>query len=171
MKQTNLPRMVLAVLIMIVLLPTRSRAQDGDQNFKVGDRIEYKDNGKFDLVELIKRRGVKERLEATNGDPFGENGCNNATETDVIGATKRNLGAPTPINWLAGTWIMYVVGGTVDKAPGDGYIYRKNESIARLGFLNVNGNGTYIWKVNPSDPPAKYVNGTWRNATKEEMGI
>jgi hypothetical protein len=66
---------------------------------------------------------------------------------------------------------MYVVGGTVDTAPGDGYIYRKNESIAKLGFLTIDAGGTYTWKVEPSDPPARYVRGTWRKATAAEMRL
>lgn len=126
-----------------------------------------------DLIEQIKRRGVVARLEPGKDDlaPFNGNGCAGAQNTDVVEATKVNLGPPTTLDWLSGTWLMYVVGGTVDYAPGDGYIYRKNESVAKLGFLTINSNGTYTWKVNPSDPPAKYVKGTWRMATRDEMDL
>jgi hypothetical protein len=126
-----------------------------------------------DLIAQIKRRGVVEPLQAGKDDlsPIADNGCYSSDETDVGKATEYNIGKPTTIDWLSGTWIMYVVGGTVDTAPGDGYIYRKNESLAKLGFLTIKGDGTYIWKVNPSDPPAKYVKGTWRKATKEEMKL
>ena len=48
---------------------------------------------------------------------------------------------------------------------------RKNESIGKLGFVTINANGTYVWKVNPADPPAKYVKGTWRKATAKEMNL
>lgn len=126
-----------------------------------------------DLVEQIKRRGVQERLEPGKDDlsPFADNGCYNERATDVVEATKSNLGTPITLDWLSGTWVMYVVGGTVDYAPGNGYIYRKNESLAKLGFLTINSDGAYTWKVNPSDPPAKYVRGRWRKATPEEMGL
>ena len=125
-----------------------------------------------DLIEQIKLRGVVERLNpGEDSKPFAENGYLGSQDADVVKASGMNLGAPTTISWLAGTWIMYVIGGTVDHAPGDGYIYRKNESIAKLGFLTIAANGTYSWKVNPDDPPAKYVKGSWRTATPQEMGL
>ena len=62
-----------------------------------------------------------------------------------------------------------VIGGVVDTAPGDGYIHRRNESIGKLGFLSISLKGTYTWKLSPSDPPAKYVKGSWRKATSEEI--
>jgi hypothetical protein len=126
-----------------------------------------------DLIEQIKRRGVVEPLQPGKDDlsAIADNGCYGAEDTDVGKASQHNIGAPTTLDWLAGTWIMYVTGGTVDTAPGDGYIYRKNESTAKLGFLTINADGTYVWKVNPTDPPAKYVKGTWRKAAKNEMGL
>jgi hypothetical protein len=126
-----------------------------------------------DLVATIKQRGVEERLDVGKDDlsPFADNGCYNEQATDVVAASQSNIGAPTTMDWLNGTWIMYVVGGTVDTAPGDGYIYRKNESVAKLGFLTINGSGTFTWKVEPSDPPAKYAKGTWRKATPDEMKL
>ena len=282
MVKTNFRRIVFAVFIMIVMLPMQSWAQDGDKNFKVGERVEYRegypprevwhegtivklyspedkqvlvhwdprpdyapythngvsiyeqaysidsvrhikthpadkpvvenggpkkvetkqpeDGGKglmtheeilgylrthgyvngqhkndrqvcIDLIEQIKRRGVTSRLEVYKDDlsPIYSNGCGIA-DTDVEGATEYNVGTPTTVDWLSGTWLMYVIGGTVDTARG-GYIYRKNESIAKLGFITINGNGTYTWKVNPWDTPAKYVKDTWRMATKEEMKL
>lgn len=126
-----------------------------------------------DLIEQIKKRGVVERLEVGKDDlsPIADNGCFGAEDTDVVKASQLNIGKPTTLDWLDGTWIMYVTGGTVDTAPGDGYIYRKNESTAKLGFLTINADGTYIWKVEPNDPPAKYVKGTWRKATAAEMNL
>ena len=126
-----------------------------------------------DIIEQIKQRGVKEPLAPGKDDlsPIAENGCFGAQNTDVVAASRSNIGTPTTLDWLSGTWLMYVIGGTVDTAPGDGYIYRKNESIGKLGFLTINSNGTYIWKVEPVDPPAKYLKGTWRKATKEEMNL
>ncbi len=127
-----------------------------------------------DLIEQMKRRGVKESftpgIEGDDTSPIYKNGCVGVSD-DVVRAAAYNLGTPTTLDWLSGTWVMNVIGGVVYTAPGDGYIYRKNESFAHLGFVTINGNGTYSWKVGPSDPPAKYVKGTWRNATKKEMGL
>ena len=127
-----------------------------------------------DLVEQMKRRGVVEPftlgIEGDDTSPIYKNGCGGTLADDVVRAAAFNLGTPTTVDWLSGTWIMNVFGGVVYNAPGDGNLYRQNESFAKLGFLTINGNGTYTWKVSPSDPPAKYVKGTWRNATKKEMG-
>lgn len=125
------------------------------------------------LVDLIKARGVEAPLEVGHDDvaPFADNGCYNAQDTDVVGATRSNLGAPVGLNWLAGTWAMYVLGGTVDFAAGDGWIYRKNETLAKLGVLTIAADGSYVWKVEPGDPPGKYVHGRWRAATLQEMNV
>ena len=101
-----------------------------------------------DLIEQIKRRGVKEKFAIGKNDlsPIYSNGCG-TPDTDVTGAVEYNVGPPTTVAWLSATWLMYVIGGTVDTAPGDGYIYRTNESIGKLGFLAIGGNGTYTWKI------------------------
>ena len=127
----------------------------------------------IDLVEQIKARGVTSPLEVYKDDlePYYKNDCGGFVADDVVRATTFNIGTPTTNNWLFDTWIMYVIGGTVDTAPGDGYIHRKNESMAKMGFLTINSNGTYIWKIYPTDPPAKFLKGTWRNATKVEMKV
>lgn len=126
-----------------------------------------------DLVEQIKRRGVVARLEPGKDDltPFADNGCYNERATDVVEATKWNLGAPTTINWLAGTWDLTVFGDAIYSAPGDGYIYRQGEKTGKLGSLTINADGTYVWRVAPADPPAKYVRGAWRKATAQEMDL
>lgn len=123
-----------------------------------------------DLIAQIKRRGVVSRLEAGKDDLqcFAENLANYGVN-DVVKASSCNLGTPTTLSWLSGRWILYVIGGVVDTAPGDGYIHRRNESIGKLGFLSISLKGTYTWKLSPSDPPAKYVKGSWRKATSEEI--
>jgi hypothetical protein len=69
-------------------------------------------------------------------------------------------------------WNMYTFGATVDTVHGDGNLYRQNEYVSgKYGFITIRANGTYTWKVTPADPPARYIKGTWRNATKEEMGL
>lgn len=39
--------------------------------------------------------------------------------------------------------------------------------VAGAGSLTINGNGTYVWRV---EPEGKLFKGSWRLATKEEMG-
>jgi hypothetical protein len=126
-----------------------------------------------DLIEEIKRRGVEEPLSQRMDDlsPIADNACFGANNTDVAKASQANIGAPISADWLFGTWKTYVLGGTVDTLHSDGYIYRRNESLARLGFVTINANGTYTWKVNPSDTPASYLKGTWRAATATEMDL
>ena len=279
-KQINFRRIAFAVLIMIVLLPIQSWAQDAVSSYKVGERVEYKDRSDYtvwyegtivrlvpeseqvvirydprpgyegfthdgvnsferafdmervrhiktrpadkpvvengaptkivpvqpvagdgkglmtkeeiigymktngyvngqpkydqqvcmDLIEQMKRRGVKEPFNRgiDDEDPIYKNGCGSPKD-DVVGAAARNLGTPTTLDWLFGPWRLNVFGGTVVTAPGDGYIHTKNEVVGERGFLTINGNGTYTWKV-AGDPPAN-INGTWRNATKKEMGL
>ena len=122
-----------------------------------------------DLIEQIKRRGVKEPFKYGIDDlePIVKNGCSSPKD-DVVGTANYNLGTPTTPNWLFGTWSVSVSGGILKTAPGDGFLYTTNAVEAQAGFLTINGNGTYNWKV-AGDPPAN-INGTWRNATKKEMG-
>jgi hypothetical protein len=126
-----------------------------------------------DLVAQIKRRGVKQRLEVGKDDlsPFADNGCFNENDTDVVGATQLNIGPPTTLDWLYGTWGMTLYSGPNKYVNLESRTVTTVDAFAKLGSLTINGNGTYTWKVDPSDPPAKYVKGRWRKATPEEMGL
>ena len=122
------------------------------------------------VIAQIKARGVVEPLGASDDvQPIAAAGCFGAQDTDVVAASRTNIGAPVGTSWLAGTWAMYVLGGAVDTLHSDGWIYRQNESIAKLGALKIANDGTYDWKVEPSDPPEKHVRGHWRLATAAEM--
>ena len=124
-----------------------------------------------DLIEQIKLRGVVARFEiGDDKSPIYENGC--ATfDTSVDSAAEANVGTPTTIAWLTATWLLWVQGGTVVTTPGDGFKYTQLGNQGNLGGLTINGNGTYTWQIYPNDPPSKYVKGSWRNATKKEMGL
>lgn len=138
-----------------------------------GHRPTHDANACRALIALIKARGVVAPLQAGQDDlaPFADNGCFGAQDTDVMAASRANIGAPVERGWLAGTWLLYVVGGTVDTLHADGWVYRQNESIAKLGFLKIVADGTYTWKVAPADPPEKYVHGRWRPASATEMAL
>lgn len=120
-----------------------------------------------DLIEMMKQRGVQEPLRAGTDDlsPINDNGCAGGLNTDVTEASVANLGVPSTINWLAGTWTLTVFGDTVYSAPGDGYIYKQGPKTGTQGSLTISTNGNYIWNDGKGQP----VKGTWRNATAEEM--
>lgn len=120
-----------------------------------------------DLIEIMKKRGVKEPLRAGTDDlsPINDNGCAGGLNTDVTEASVANLGVPPTINWLAGTWTLTVFGDTVYSAPGDGYIYKQGPKTGTQGALTISTNGTYTW----NDGKGQAVKGAWRNATAAEM--
>jgi hypothetical protein len=127
-----------------------------------------------DLIEQIKRRGVKEQFDWNTDDlkPISESCCwYQANDTNVYDAINYNLGTPITLKWLSGTWLMAIIGGTVDSTPKDGKFTRTGEIYAKLGFLTIDEKGTYTWQVYPGDAPEKHVKGTWRYATKDEMGL
>lgn len=124
-----------------------------------------------DLIEMMKKRGVREALDAGKDQDginlINANGCAGAQNTDVTEASVVNLGVPPTINWLAGTWTLTVFGDTVYSAPGDGYIYKQGPKTGTQGSLTISTNGTYIW----SDGKGQVLKGTWRNATAAEMNV
>ncbi|MBP9663841.1 MAG: hypothetical protein KBD94_04420 [Pyrinomonadaceae bacterium] len=71
-----------------------------------------------------------------------------------------NFGPPTPKGWYNGTWLLTT-------QSEDYWLI----VAAKAGFLTINANGTYIWKNGPTDPPARYVKGNWREATVDEMRV
>ena len=124
-----------------------------------------------DLIEMMKKRGVREALDAGKDQDginmINANGCAGAQNTDVTEASVANIGVPPTINWLAGTWTLTVFGDTVYSAPGDGYIYKQGPKTATQGSLSISTNGTYTWNDGKGQP----VKGAWRNATPEEMKV
>jgi len=112
-----------------------------------------------DLVALIRRRGVSFRDQI--GSEF-ENTLRNSggNETTIPYAIKFNYGAPTTLDWYVGTW------NTSQTSVNSWWLLG-----AKTGFMTINANGTYVWKLYVNDPPAKYVAGAWRKATAEEMAV
>lgn len=121
-----------------------------------------------DLIELMKKRGVKEALDIGKDydgiQLINANGCAGGLNTDVTEASVLNLGVPPTINWLAGTWTLTKFGDTVYSAPGDGYIYKQGPKMGTQGALTIGTNGSYAW-----NDGTRVIKGTWRNATSEEM--
>jgi hypothetical protein len=120
-----------------------------------------------DLIEIMKKRGVREPLRAGTDDlsPINDNACAGGVNTDVTEASVVNLGVPPTINWLAGTWTLTVFGDTVYTAPGNGYIYRHGPKTGTQGSLTISAKGSYTW----NDGKGHLIKGAWRYATSQEM--
>ncbi len=75
-----------------------------------------------------------------------------------------------PLAWFLGKWDLAIVAPTVDRVHRDGYLYRREEYGAAMGFVDVRADRTYVWKILPGDPAAKWLHGAWRPATADEPG-
>lgn len=111
-----------------------------------------------ELARTIMRRGVNFRYETLSqfSNDLGRFGA----LSTVIFPIQANYGAPTKQAWYVGTWNTSVTS-----------VGRRVIIGAKTGFLTVNANGTYVWKLYPTDLPATYVKGSWRKATPEEMAV
>ena len=120
------------------------------------------------LDDLIKTRGVDFTFSYLDASlqPIIQSACF-YQPWDVATAIKYNFGAPAPMSFLMGKWTFWVIGGTVDRAHSDGYVYRKEESGAIAGTLQVNGDNTYVWNVANRGT----INGKWRLPTDAERGL
>jgi hypothetical protein len=120
-----------------------------------------------DLIEIIKRRGVKERLHYGKDDvsPITKNGCS-YVGTDVMAAVDSNLGAPTTLGWLTGTWKLAIWGINNKYVNTNTGRVVTHDVVGAAGSLTINANGTYTWRA---EPESKVYQGTWRNATAQEM--
>jgi hypothetical protein len=111
-----------------------------------------------ELGQTIMRRGVNFRYETLSqfSNDLGKFGA----PSTVIFPIQANYGAPTTHGWYIGTWNTSVTS-----------VGRRVIIAAKAGFLTLNANGTYVWKMYPTDPPASYAKGSWRKATPEEMAV
>ena len=111
-----------------------------------------------ELGQTVMRRGVNFRYETLSqfSNDLGKFGA----PSTVIFPIQANYGAPTNHGWYIGTWNTSVTS-----------VGRRVIIGAKAGFLTINANGTYVWKLYPTDPPASYVKGSWRKATPEEMAV
>ncbi len=111
-----------------------------------------------ELGQTIMQRGVNFRYETLSqfSNDLGKFGA----PSTVIFPIQANYGAPTNHGWYIGTWNTSVTS-----------VGRRVIIGAKAGFLTINANGTYSWKLYATDPPASYVKGSWRKATAEEMAV
>lgn len=111
-----------------------------------------------ELGQTIMQRGVNFRYETLS--PFSNDLGKFGALSTVIFPIQANHGAPTKQAWYIGTWNTSVTS-----------VGRRIIIGANAGFLTINANGTFVWKLYPTDPPASYVKGSWRKATPEEMAL
>ncbi|CAN5604060.1 hypothetical protein BH10ACI3_BH10ACI3_00020 [soil metagenome] len=123
----------------------------------------FKDSAKKERVEnemaaKIRDCGVNFRYSPISpfGNKLGKFGAISTTTMPL----ERNFGPPTKQAWYIGTWI--------NNVQSEDYWMIV---AAKIGFLKISANGSYTWKLYASDPPSKYVKGTWRPATADEMKV
>lgn len=128
----------------------------GDEPFQVASS--KRESTFKELGQTIMRRGVNFRYETLSqfSNDLGKFGA----PSTVIFPIQGNYGAPTKQAWYLGTWNTSITS-----------VGRRVIIGAKTGFLTINANGTYVWKLYPTDPPASYVKGSWRKATPEEMAV
>ena len=106
-----------------------------------------------EIREEIKKRGVNFKYATlTDMTPIFKAGGNSSV-TDAIAA---NFGVPRTLAWLMGEWdvsVTFVSAGTG----------------AKLGFISIEPNHKYLWKLGADDDPKKWIDGKWRDATSDEM--
>ncbi|HLF84202.1 MAG TPA: hypothetical protein VI837_08520 [Blastocatellia bacterium] len=111
-----------------------------------------------ELGQTIMGRGVNFRYETLSqfSNDLGKFGA----PSTVTFPIQANYGASTKQAWYIGTWNTSVTSAGRRVIIG-----------AKAGFLTIDANGSYVWKLYPTDPPASYVKGSWRKATPEEMAV
>lgn len=121
----------------------------------------FKDATKKEMVEreLAKRIrdcGLNFRYQTISkfSDELGKFGATSIVRFPLA----ENFGPPTKQQWYLGTW-------TNNVQSENAFLI----VAAKTGFLTIDVNGTYTWKLYAADTPAKYLKGRWRAATDNEM--
>lgn len=116
-----------------------------------------KDAVNAEVIAAIKKRGVNFKCDWQDLPEFTKAGGMPA----VRYAIQDNYGAPVSVQWLIGPWELQFTNAT-------GF-YASRDSASKKGFVSIEKGNTYIWKIESDDPPAKWIDGKWREATPEEM--
>lgn len=110
----------------------------------------------LELRELIKKRGVSFRYSYVDLPDFSKVG-GDSTVRDAIEA---NFGTPKPKQWLWGEWN---VSTTATRT------FSLNDAVNKMGFLVIEPDGKYLWKIKADDDAKKWIDGKWREPTADEM--
>ncbi len=170
---------VLTLLAGAALAPARSSAQTAA--FAVGDTVQFNfarlpDQRLGVVITAPTQQGANlvqlQVLELPSQDhPQGHGAA--WVNVEFVHPLSRGNAASTavkPLGWFLGRWSLTIVAPTVDRAKADGYLYRREESGARMGFVQIDPDGTFTWKVLPSDPASAWIRGRWRPASASEPG-
>jgi hypothetical protein len=132
----------------------------GDQPFQNPRR----DAIKKELAEIVKARGL-DFLFSSSDSAFYSKFSKFGATSELTFPLADNYGAPPRRGWLMGAWNLSKIGAAVDYVKND-RVYRQGEiGVGNVGTLALNANGTYAWK----SVTAQSTQGTWRDATREEM--
>jgi hypothetical protein len=110
-----------------------------------------------ELRDLIKKRGVDFKPAATLISELHQAGG----DMSVYYVLQANVGRPPELKWFLDEWDVWLT-----TRPG---FAPSLENGAKFGFVAIEADHKYLWKVGADDPPAKWIDGKWREATAEEL--
>lgn len=111
----------------------------------------------LELRELIKKRGVSFRYSTLSDmSPIMQVGGIGS----MIDAVQANYGTPKPPQWLWGEWN---VSTTATRT------FSLGDAVNKMGFLIIEPDGKYLWKLKADDEANKWIDGKWREPTVDEM--
>lgn len=110
-----------------------------------------------ELCDAIKKRGINYKHSPTDDFAVTDAGGNTAVNYTLSVA----YGAPKKIDWLMGEWdISLTQLKTYSPSTRD---------VHKYGFISIEKDGKYLWKISSNDPPPAWRDGKWRLATPAEM--
>ncbi len=105
-----------------------------------------------DLMAQVRKRGVNFKSTYQDSSLFSKAGGNQALGYVI----EANFGTPPTMSWLCDEWDLVLTSNSMEQAHN-------------LGFLGIEKDNKYLWKVHANDSPENWINGTWRQATPAEM--
>jgi hypothetical protein len=109
------------------------------------------------ICQEIKERGVNFKYKYTDVTDFIQAGG----ETTVGYTVQDNYGEPVKQPWYFDEWDLWFT-STAGFMPS-------LDSGAKFGFLAIEPNHKYLWKIHADDPASKWIDGNWREATPVEL--
>lgn len=111
----------------------------------------------LELRELIKKRGVSFRYSTlSDRHLFTQVGGIGS----MIDAVEANYGKPKPKSWLWGEWNISTTSTRT---------FSLSNAVNQMGFLVIEPDGKYLWKVKADDETKNWIDGKWREPTADEM--
>lgn len=108
------------------------------------------------LREEIKKRGVSFRYSYVDLPEFNKAGGDGS----IRDAMQANFGTPKPMSWLVGEWNVSTTSTRT---------FSLSNAVNQMGFLVIEPDGKYLWKVKADDEAKNWIDGKWREPTADEM--